>query len=72
MGGFAILDTFHGRPGISKRDRELVPGRVLDLRPEVFHDRLYPDGAQNFEFSGLGRVSGHKQKDEPDICRSNK
>jgi len=72
IGGFAALDAFHGRAGSGERDCELVSGRALELRPEVFHDRLHPDGAQHFEFSGLRLDAEHKQKHEPDICRCDK
>jgi hypothetical protein len=64
IGGFAALDTFHGRAGSGERDCELVSGRALELRPEVFHDRLHPDGAQHFELSGLRLDAEHKQKSE--------
>jgi hypothetical protein len=63
MTSFA-LDTFHGRAGSGERDCELVSGRALELRPEVFHDRLHPDGAQHFELSGLRLDAEHKQKSE--------
>jgi hypothetical protein len=67
IGGFAALDTFHGRAARGERDRERVSGRALERRPEVFHDRLHPDGAQHGELSGLRLDAEHKQKHEPDI-----
>jgi hypothetical protein len=36
IGGFAALDTFHGRAASGERERELVSGRALELRPEIF------------------------------------
>jgi len=69
IGGFAALDTFHGRAGSGERDCELVSGRALELRPEVFHDRLHPEGAQHFEFSGLCLDAEHQQNHEPDSYR---
>jgi len=46
-----------------------VSSRALELRPEVFQDRLHPEGAQHGEFSGLRLDAERQQKHDPDMCR---